>query len=244
MPKNKLDFFSFSLIFILIAALFSTWGRAVSVPSARPFPNIMSETRPQFTVVIDAGHGGEDGGACTYGGYPEKDLNLLIAKTLRDMLILSGINVIMTREDDRLLYDPSSNYSGHKKSMDLAARLKIANETENAIFISIHMNAFPENQYKGLQVYYSGGSDDSKILAQMIQERSQSQLDPQNRRSIKSAGSNIYLLHRLNGIGVLIECGFLSNELEREKLNTVQYRKELAACFFASIVDFIILKDY
>jgi N-acetylmuramoyl-L-alanine amidase len=194
--------------------------------------------------VIDAGHGGEDGGACTYEGLPEKDLNLFIAKDLELMLRLCGINVVMTRTDDRLLYDPQSDYKGHKKSMDLASRLKTANETPNAILVSIHMNAFPESKYCGLQVYYSDRSNGGLKLAQMIQNTYKDRLMPSNTRKAKAAGSNIYLLHRFDGVGVLVECGFLSNESEREKLNTAEYRSQIAACLLESIVEYISSCNY
>lgn len=244
--NSRSRFLYFALLFIAVSVIFSALGISPHVAEAfRLFPS-SKETQdiPSVTVVIDAGHGGEDGGACTYGGLPEKDLNLFIAKDLELMLRLCGINVIMTRNDDRLLYDPKSDYEGHKKSMDLAARLKIANETPNAILISIHMNAFPESKYSGLQVYYSDQSIDSLNLAQMIQNTCKSRLMPSNARKVKAAGSNIYLLHRFTGVGILVECGFLSNEAEREKLNTSEYRHQLAACFLEAIIEYISSYNY
>lgn len=236
-------FIKFSLFFTLIAIFFSSIGIFYSEDLIWNYietdANETSGSADLPTVVIDAGHGGEDGGASTYGGAPEKELNLLIANDLKDMLEAVGINVVMTRTDDTLLYDKNSDYKGHKKSMDLANRLKIARETENAMLISIHMNAFPEEKYSGLQVYYSKNSQGSAELSKIIQDINKSVLSPSNNRKIKPAEKNIYLLDRFEGTAILIECGFLSNSAEREKLNTPEYRQELAACFFSATMQYI-----
>ncbi len=105
------------------------------------------------TIIIDAGHGGEDGGTVGINGSLEKDINLNIAFCLYDIFRLGGYDVVMTRKDDTLLYDRNVDYKGRKKALDLAARVSIANKYEDCIFISIHMNSFPEQKYSGLQVY-------------------------------------------------------------------------------------------
>lgn len=239
MSKTTIVFLS---LFLCFAILFSFAGVYYSqelvweLEAVADAPDLASSLP---TIVIDAGHGGEDGGASTYGGAPEKELNLLIANDLRDMLLAVGINVVMTRESDTLLYDKNSDYKGHKKSMDLANRLKIARETDNALLISIHMNAFPEEKYKGLQVYYSKNVPDSQALARLIQENNKRTLSPDNNRKIKAAGKNIYLLDRFDKAAILIECGFLSNTEERERLNDPEYRQELSACFLASLLEYI-----
>ena len=241
--KNKQTagaFIKFSLFFTAVAIFFSYIGVIYSQNSIK---YIDADTENSLislpTIVIDAGHGGEDGGASTYGGAPEKELNLLIANDLYAMLEAVGVPVIMTRTEDILLYDKNSDYKGHKKSMDLANRLKIARDAGDPILISIHMNAFPEKQYSGLQVYYSKNSPDSATLAKAVQELNKTVLSPDNNRKTKPAGSNIYLLDRFENEAILIECGFLSNDKERERLNTEKYRKELAACFFAAIMQYI-----
>ena len=235
--KDRNSFIKFSAFFVAVSALFSFMGIRLAKTEVADHVDVDLPSLP--TIVIDAGHGGEDGGASTYGGAPEKELNLLIALDLRDMLEAVGIPTVMTRTEDTLLYDKNSDYQGHKKSMDLANRLKIARDTENAILISIHMNAFPEEKYSGLQVYYSKNSPDSASLAKLIQEMNKSILSPDNNRKTKQAEKNIYLLDRFEGTAILIECGFLSNASERNRLNTAEYRKELAACFFASVIKHI-----
>ncbi len=194
-------------------------------------------TQPQFTVVLDAGHGGEDGGAVSASGIYEKDVNLAIARSLEQLLTANGISVVMTRTEDVLLYDRNVDFRGRKKALDLAARRKIAEETENAVFVSIHMNAYPKQKYSGLQVWYSKNSPLSQTLAQSIQSLAAEQLQPENDRKIKPATSSIYLLHRLECPAVLVECGFLSNPEEAKQLGTKEYQDQLAFLLFLSITD-------
>ncbi len=197
-----------------------------------------AESSPTFfpVVVIDAGHGGEDCGAIGKNGVLEKDLNLQIAQKLQKILTANGIRCVMTREKDILLYDKNSDYRGHKKTQDLATRKKIAEENEAAIFISIHMNSFPHAQYSGLQVYYSRYSPISQELAQDIQSLTRDTLQKDNDRQIKSAGENIYLLDRLHCPAILVECGFLSNTEECNRLINECYQQQLALVIGMSIL--------
>ena len=200
--------------------------------------------RPITVVVIDAGHGGEDGGASSASGVVEKDVNLAVAFALRDLFEAAGIPVVMTRTEDILLYDRGVNFQGRKKVLDLAARQLIAEKTAQAaseeggasLFISVHMNAFPAPQYSGMQVWYGVGDPLSKEVADAIQTASLT-LMPNNRRKTKAAGSNIYLLDRIQTPAVLVECGFLSNPDEAEKLAVEAYRYALAAVIFAGVVE-------
>ena len=191
------------------------------------------------TVIIDAGHGGEDGGASSAAGLVEKDVNLEIAKILADMLVSNGIDVIMTRDDDRLLYDRNTNYQGRKKKLDLAARLAIADSTENAIFVSIHMNSFTDSHYSGLQVWYSPNNSDSSLLAELIQAENREKLQPYNTRKTKAATSAINILHNAKCPAVLVECGFLSNPDEASLFETHEYRQKVAFMLFCSITEFL-----
>lgn len=195
---------------------------------------------PKYTtVIIDAGHGGEDGGASSKAGLIEKEINLEIAQFLRDMLTANGVNVIMTRDDDRLLYDRNVNFKGRKKKLDLAARLAIANSTPDAIFISIHMNSFTDPIYSGLQVWYSQNNPDSLHIAELIRRENQEKLQPQNSRQTKAATSAINLLHNSKCPAVLVECGFLSNTDEAALFETREYRQKVAFMLFCSITEFL-----
>ena len=198
---------------------------------------------PITVVVIDPGHGGEDGGASSASGVVEKNVNLSVAFALRDLFEAAGMPVVMTRTEDILLYDRGVNYQGRKKVLDLAARQLIAERVAEeaaagggtSLFISIHMNAFPAPQYSGMQVWYGVGDPASKEVADAIQAASLS-LMPDNRRTTKAAGSSIYLLEHIKSPAVLVECGFLSNPEEAEKLSTEAYQYALAAAIFAGVV--------
>ena len=188
-----------------------------------------------ITVIIDAGHGGVEGGTSGENGVLEKELNLDLAKRVNELFKAAGINTVMTRDEDRLLYDPLSDYKGRKKILDMQERLRIASKHDNAIFISIHMNSFPEKKYSGLQVYYSNNNTDSERIANAVQKTTAFYLTPANDRKIK-IGKDIYLLDRLHIPALLIECGFLSNPEECARLSTEEYRNELAFWIFYAVI--------
>ena len=226
------------LLFLLLFLLFSCILTYIAVRSSPSAQAAQNEPDPlDFTVVIDAGHGGEDGGAVSASGIVEKNINLAIAKKLQTMLEMNGIKVVMTRETDILLYDRAVDYRGRKKALDLAARKRIAQETENSIFVSIHLNAYPQTQYHGLQVWYSPNNESSRALAQSIQDTVRASLQPENDRQVKQATSSIYLLHHLHSPAVLVECGFLSNPEEAAKLAVEDYQNELAFLLFTAILN-------
>ena len=194
-------------------------------------------------VVIDAGHGGEDGGTSSAAGLVEKEVNLSVAFALRDMMEAAGIPVVMTRTEDKLLYDRNVDFQGRKKVLDLAARRIMAEQTAercggNSLFISIHMNAFPQPQYSGMQVWYGTGDPRSAVIAEAIQNASAA-LMPHNSRKIKAAGSNIYLLDRIETPAVLVECGFLSNPDEAQRLSEEAYRRAVAAVIFCGLSPYL-----
>ena len=190
-----------------------------------------AETVP--TVILDAGHGGEDSGAIGINGVLEKDLNLSITQKLRDLLIFEGWKVILTRSDDRLLYDPEVSLS--HKTQDLRTRLQYEVKYPDAVFVSIHMNKFPAESCKGLQVYYSPNHTSSGKLAERIQAAVKACLSPQNHRKCKKATTAIFLLNRIKIPAVLVECGFLANPEEAALLMNDSYQTKMAAVLTASI---------
>jgi N-acetylmuramoyl-L-alanine amidase len=211
---------------------------------APPKSEAADASLPKYTtVIIDAGHGGEDGGASSAAGLVEKDVNLDIAKQLAEMLRASGINVIMTREDDKLLYDRNVDFHGRKKKLDMAARLNVMQNSENAIFISIHMNSYTNPKYSGLQVWYSQNNADSAVLANLIQSSNQMYLQPENKRKTKGATSAIFLLNEAPCPAVLVECGFLSNADEAAKFESEGHRQRVALLLCSSILDFLYTKQ-
>ena len=212
------------------------------LPSASVGQGTVADPLPITCVVIDAVHGGEDGGASSAAGLVEKEVNLAVAEYLRDLCETAGISTVMTRTEDILLYDRNVDYHGRKKVLDLEARRLIAEQTaakaeknaEGILFVSIHMNAFPQPRYSGMQVWYGTADPRSAAVAEDIQ-RASTALMPDNTRKIKAAGSNIYLLDRLSTPAVLVECGFLSNPAEAERLSDDTYRRALATVIFSAI---------
>ena len=226
-------FVAFLLVFAAICGVFSWVAFRRTGQVYAPTETVAPVS---YTVVLDAGHGGEDGGAVSAAGITEKELNLQISLQIAAFLRAAGINVVLTREDDRLLYDRTQDYQGRKKALDLAARRAIAERTENCVFVSIHMNAYPLPQYRGLQVWYSPNHPHSRALAECLQTEVQSALQPENDRRIKAATSSIYLLHHLECPAILIECGFLSNPEEAERLASPAYQRQLAFVLALSIL--------
>lgn len=188
------------------------------------------------TVILDAGHGGEDGGAIGVTGLVEKDLNLDLALRLAALLEARGYRVIMTRTEDVLLYDRNVDYQGRKKQLDLAARQAIGDAYPDAVFVSLHANTFSQSIYHGLQVWYSPNHASSAVLAECIRTAVTATLQPDNHRQSKVAGSNIYLLYHLGTPAVLVECGFLSNPAECRLLEDDAYRDALALALCQGIV--------
>lgn len=189
----------------------------------------ISESMPKngrHTVIIDPGHGGEDGGATSCTGILESKFNLEIALRLNDMLHLLGMDTAMIRETDRAIYTEGETIA-QKKIYDLHERVRIINETDNAILISIHQNTFPDGRYWGAQVFYSN-TDGSKELATQMQDQLRKSIAPDNNRKCKQS-KGVYLMEHINCTGILLECGFLSNPEEEAKLRNGDYQKSLCA---------------
>ncbi len=192
----------------------------------------------EMLIILDAGHGGEDAGATGVNGVLEKDLNLSVVNILGEMLTERGFAVVYTRSEDKLLYEEWENIKGIRKISDLKNRCKIAKNYPNALFVSIHMNTFGDGKYSGLQVYYSPGNKESEILAGAIQSNVKKELQPNNNRNTKQ-GNDIYILENINNTAVLIECGFLSNEMEAEKLSQKEYQKILSFSIICGIIEYM-----
>ena len=188
-------------------------------------------------VILDAGHGGEDPGAIGYGDVYEKDLNLAFCKLICEELTSRGYTVVMTREEDRLLYTEAENIKGIRKISDLKNRVKIFNSYESAIAVSIHMNTFSAPQYHGTQIYYSN-AEGARNLAAAIIDSVHSELQPDNKRPLKHS-EGIYLLENSKIPTVLIECGFLSNPDECKKLSEKEYQKRLSFSIVCGIIKYI-----
>ena len=187
-------------------------------------------------IVIDAGHGGIDGGATSCTGVPESGLNLQIALRINDLFRLLGHDTRMTRTTDRSLHTRDGSIA-QKKISDLKERVRIVNETENAVLLSIHQNNFPEERYSGPQVFYSAAGE-SAALAEQVQSALVRHLAPTSNRKSKQA-TGIYLMEHIQCTGLLIECGFLSNVREEQLLRSEEYQKQLSAVVAATVCSFL-----
>ncbi len=171
-------------------------------------------------------------------GTPEKDINLEIAKKLAAILRFNGYTVIMTRTEDSATNTEDSGSISSRKKSDMRERLRIINENPDAIFVSIHLNKFTTSAARGTQVFYSPNTSESKDLGQSIQTRVKNLLQPENNRTIKQGTKSTYLLHYAKIPAVIVECGFLSNPVEFEKLKTDEYRSQMAFSIFVGIEEF------
>ena len=194
-------------------------------------------TREPVRVVIDAGHGGEDGGAVTAQGVRESGINLAICLRLRDLLAFCGVRPVMIRQTDTMVYSGECRSISEKKVSDLKNRVKTVNETPNALLLSIHQNHFSQAEYHGAQVFYAK-TEGSRAFAEQMQTCLRDCVEPENRRQCKLSQS-VYLLENIHCTGILIECGFLSNPAEAERLVTEEYQKELTAAVCGATVRYL-----
>ena len=189
----------------------------------------------RYTIVVDPGHGGEDGGAVSCSGAYESQINLDISLRLRDLLNLMGIPTVLTRDDDYSIYTTGKTLS-EKKVSDLKNRVQIVAELESPLLISIHQNYFPDGRYSGAQVFY-GKTENSQILASKLQQAFVSALNEGSKR-MEKPGDNIYLLKKLKCDAILVECGFLSNLREESLLRKPEYQKKICCVIAATVSDY------
>ena len=214
MNKVKLLFLSL----LLISALFINTKALALLPLSGK------------VIVLDAGHGGLDPGTTSNNNY-EKDINLAITKYLEMELSASGASVILTRDGDYDLSYPKANY---RKKSDFDNRIKLINNSNANMYISIHLNYLSNASYSGAQVFYN--NDENKQIAEVIQNVLNKELN--NDRTIKKIPNKTYMYDKLKVPGVLIECGFLSNANERTKLVTPAYQKKLAYLIKEAIITY------
>ena len=184
-------------------------------------------------LILDAGHGGEDGGAVSVTGVPESQINLAIVKRMDTILGFYGECPILTRDSDRSLHDEGAVTLREKKVSDLKSRTEIVNETEHGVLISIHQNSFQSPKYQGTQIFY-GDIDGSQELALHIQDAIRRTIQPDNSREVKKIAENVYLMNHIDKPAVLVECGFLTSPEEEKKLRDADYQKKLAAVLSAA----------
>ena len=220
---------------LLAGALFLCAFPLLRTPEAAEAAAFLSET--PVTVILDAGHGGEDGGASTADGVLESGINLEIALRLRDLLAFAGVDTQMIRDTDTAVYSGDCRTISQKKVSDLKNRASMVNAVENGLLVSIHQNYFEQTKYCGAQVFFAK-TDGSKALAERIQQSLQENVDAANHRQCKPSQS-VYLMEHIECTGVLIECGFLSNYEEAKRLQTDAYQKKLSAAICGAITEYL-----
>lgn len=231
--KNKKLILVILVIFLGISSVLYANIKCTMTSTKNEFS--FRESKEAKTILIDPGHGGVDGGASGIkSGILEKDINLKISVKLKDKLQKEGYKVVMTREDDRGLYEDEGRIR-KKKLEDLNNRVKIKKDSNCDMFISIHLNAFPESKYHGSQVWYSRNKDSQRI-ARIVQENFKKDLDINNNRKEKPALDS-YKVLRVNDDmpSILVECGFLSNTEEEQKLITDEYQNKIAESIVKSL---------
>lgn len=202
-----------------------------------------NDAEKNVTVILDAGHGGEDGGAESESGILEKDINLQIVLKLQKILKSAGFNVKTVREDDISVCNEGLETVRERKVSDIKNRTELFNSDENNIVISIHQNKFTESKYHGTQIFYSVNNPESSKLAEYIKNSVVSLLQPDNERECKKADENIYILHNAQVPAIIVECGFLSNYEEAEKLADLEYQQQLAFSIYLGFLEYYNNKD-
>lgn len=223
--KKKYIYFTL-IIFIVLIIL--KYGRSKIQPTFYlPITNRI--------VAIDAGHGGIDPGAVGKQGIKEDDINLAIALKMQRFIEQSGGIVVMTREDTKGLYTEKSRTVKEKKTEDLKKRRDIVNSSNADIFLTIHLNSFPQSRYYGAQTFYKKGCENSRKLANIIQEELKNVLDKENNR-MPQTRDDVFLLREVTIPSVLVECGFLSNRNEETLLNNERYQEKIAWAIYIGIM--------
>ena len=191
-------------------------------------------------VVIDAGHGGEDGGAVSNTGVIEKDINLSIALKTNDILSLLGFKTHLIRATDTLIYDSDSTTLRQKKNSDLRNRLNVMSQYKNCIFVSIHQNKYEDSKIWGAQTFYSPNDEQSPILAEFVQSSILALIQPTNKRVIKKTGTSIYVLFNATKPAIMVECGFISNRNELNNLLNNKYQNQMSFSISNGILNYYI----
>ena len=188
------------------------------------------------TVVIDPGHGGEDGGAVSPGGVPESQINLAVSLRVHDLLRFAGRRTRLTRSEDITICDEGLDTMRQRKSSDLKNRVRIVEETENAILLSIHQNSLPSSPIThGAQVFWNR-QEGAESLAEQVQDALNAGINSGNEKHPRQIPDSIYLMKNITVPGVLVECGFLSNGPETERLQDPDYQLRLAAAIAAGFL--------
>jgi N-acetylmuramoyl-L-alanine amidase len=217
------------VIFLFLLVFFGAYAAILWSGSALTVFNHQAEAgESPVVVVIDPGHGGADGGAVAADGTTEAQINLSVSLKLREVLRLAGIDVVMTREEDISVHSPEATTLREQKISDIHNRAALVSDTPNALLISIHQNSLPQvKSVHGAQVFYNT-AEGSEPLARALQEDLNTYINTHRAKEIKKIDTSIYLMNHIDAPGILVECGFLSNEAETAQLRQEDYQLKLA----------------
>ena len=190
-------------------------------------------------VVLDPGHGGEDGRCTSINGKNEKDINLAVSNNLRDMLNVMGLEVKCTRTTDISIYDKGVKGTRKQKLSDMKNRLALFNKYKDGISISIHQNQFTDSKYSGAQMFYSKKNPQGEHLALCMQKQFVKNLQPENKRETKGVDDELYLLDNTSCPSIMAECGFLSNREEANLLESDDYQKQVSFTLMTGIFEYM-----
>lgn len=229
-PVQKLTAFlsAIVLFFCMVAYLRSQTATQPAISPARFYSE---------TIVIDAGHGGEDGGAVSVSGAIESQINLSIALRLDQIMGLFGVNAVLLRDSDISLHNSNASTLREKKVSDLHNRVAAIQALDDPIVISIHQNTYSSSKYHGAQVFYANG-ERSLPLAQITQTALRQNLDPDNQRQPAAVPKSVYLMNHITCKAILVECGFLSNPEEDILLQSSGYQTKLAATLAGAYLNY------
>ncbi len=223
--------------FLLVFSLLFSLVFYLSAPKKEKA--VSAEVSEKRVIIIDPGHGGEDGGTASSKGTLEKGLNLEISLKLNDLFRLLGYETVMTRTSDKMTYVGEHSTQRSKKISDVKERLKITEAYPNGILLSIHQNYFSESKYRGTQVFYSPQNELSRLFAEAIQLNIRKTLQPENERKIVKSTKDVYLLYNSKIPSVMVECGFMSNPGEALLLEEDDYQKQLAFSIAEGTINFL-----
>ncbi len=225
-----------ALVCVFALVWFFSKDISVSVPASSNVQTNMNKK----VIVLDAGHGGIDGGCVSVNGVAEKGINLSIVQTLRDSLDILGFDVVCTREDDRSIHDSGVEGIAKQKLSDMKNRLDIINRYDDALVVSVHQNQFVDPRYSGAQMFYAKENDDSRRLAECMKKQFVALLQPSNERETKPVGKEMYLIHNAKSPALMVECGFLSNPDEAKLLESADYQKKVAFTILTGTQEYLL----
>lgn len=230
--KARIATLALVFVFCYLAVYYTLERVQVTIPTS-------AGVRDDFFIVLDAGHGGMDGGCSTADGVTEKGINLNILLSVRDLCRVLGYNVEVTRDTDTSIHDKGVEGVGNQKRSDMDNRLALFNKHSNALCISIHQNKFTETSSHGAQMFYSDNNPKNEGIARLMQSKFVEYLQPDNTREVKLCGKELFLCAFCNNPTVMIECGFLSNPEEAVKLQAEDYQKQIAFTIFSGINSYV-----